>query len=224
MRFFLVVPPLPRLMFHSFAVVTALSAVALALDSRRAHAAAVPILTLQVFAVSTGFAAHARRGHYDLLLAGGIGRVRTALVQWMTAAIPGVTCWAILAALEAGLTGRSATAATGTLAALFLVSTLPWALTIALPRFSAAIGWMLAVVVIRSLALPDDTGLAVWSSPPDAGWQAAISFLIVPVIAAGSDVSDTPFLVAPGLVAGCVSMALALGWIARMPIALETGQ
>lgn len=223
-HFFMVVPPLPRLMLHAFAVVTVMSAAALGLDARRAHGAAIPILTLQVFATSTGFAAHARRGHYDLLLTGGVGRLRTAVVQWLMAAAPGVASLGMLAAVEAAVVGTRATLASGTMAALLLVTTLPWAATVALPRFSGAIGWMLLVVVAGSLTVQGDAFDLTWSPASDPGWAAAVGFLVFPVGAAGADVAGDVDLVAPALACGIASMALAFRWIQRAPLALEAGQ
>jgi hypothetical protein len=222
--FFIVVPPLPRLMLHAFAVITVISVAGLGLDPHRAPGAAIPILTLQVFATSTGFAAHARRGHYDLLLTGGVGRVRTAIVQWLMAAAPGVASVGVLAAAEAALAGTRTTLASGTMAALFLVTTLPWAATVALPRFSGAIGWILLVVVTRSLTAPGDGFHLAWSANSDPGWVAALGFLIFPVGAAGSDIGGKVLLLAQALVGGVVSMAIALRWIQQTPLALETGQ
>jgi hypothetical protein len=224
-RFFLVVPPLPRLMLYAFIGVTGVSAAAIALDPHRAKGAAVPLLALQVFATSTGFAAHARRGHYDLLLAGGIGRTRTAVVQWLLAAAPGVVCLGVLAAAEQAFAGTATTRASGTLAAALIVTTVPWAITVSLPRFSGAIGWLLLVVVVRSLETPGDWWHLAWRDAPDGGSMAAFSLLVFPVGAAGANLGDAePVLMGVAVASAFVSMALALRWIRRAPIALDTGQ
>src|SRR5262245_42876425 len=106
-HFFSVVPPLPSLMVHSFVFVTIASAVSMALGTDRAATAIVPTLVLQVFATSTGFTAHARRGYYDVLLTEGVGRLRTALVHWLMSAAPGLVSWLIVAGAERMIVGTT---------------------------------------------------------------------------------------------------------------------
>src|SRR5262245_60556402 len=145
LKFFTVVPPLPRLMVYSFMFVTVASVLSMSLDVSRAPAVTIPVPVLQVFATSTGFTAHARRGYYDLLLTEGIGRLRTALTHWLMSSAPGFVSWLVLAIAERTIAGTSNALAAGSITALVAVSTIPWGTTVALPRFSGAIGWMLLV-------------------------------------------------------------------------------
>lgn len=221
-RFFSVVPPFPRLMLYAFAVTTSLSVAAIGIEPPRAASAALPILMLQLFATSTGFATHARRGHYDVLLTEGFGRLRTALVQWVIAAAPGIGSWLLLAVAELALAGTTRTLASGTLAALLMVSTLPWAVTVALPRFSGAIGWILLGVSTRAFPLVDLLDTA-WN-PLDPRWISTLRFFLFPARAAGINVVTDLALVIPALIAAGVSMGVALYWIHRAPLPLESGQ
>lgn len=224
MHFFTVVTPLPQLMLYSFAVATVLSSLALVIDGTRASVAAIPILTLQVFATATGFVAHARRGHYDVLLTGGIGRLRTASMQWLMAAVPGLMSWGVLAAVEWATTGTRYTLASGTWAALFITSTLPWALTVALPRFSGAIGWLLVSVMIVTLVAPASATPLIWSVRSPPGWVAAAGSLLFPLRLAGVEVAGDGLAVVPAVIVAATSMAVALAWVRRTPLPLEAGQ
>ena len=221
-HFFRVVPPLPRLMLWSFAVLTSAAAVALVLDPHQASSVTLPVLALQVFATSTGFTMHARRGHYDLLLTEGLGRARMGFVQWGIAAAPGVASWCLIVVAELVIAGSHRSLQSGTVAALFLVSTVPWAVTVALPRFSGAIGWMLLGVMVRTLPTPETLD-APWHSS-DPRWVSTLRFLLFPSRAAGVDVANDLASVLPALIAAALSMALALLWLRRTTLPLESGQ
>jgi hypothetical protein len=112
-------PRAARLLLVTLAAVVAAAAGATLLDPTRVTSALRPLLLLQLFAAASGFAAAARRGHYDLLLARGDGRVPTALVHWGMSVHPGLVGWMVVAAGEYWALGAPGLAVRpGTLAAL----------------------------------------------------------------------------------------------------------
>jgi hypothetical protein len=119
LRFFRVVAPLPPLIGWTFLVVVVTGALVIAHDSTRASGAMVPVLLLQLFAASSGFEVPARRGHYDLLLTSGHGRVWMALVHWGTSIAYGIAAWFVLIVAERLASGGTETTlvASGTWAA-----------------------------------------------------------------------------------------------------------
>lgn len=209
-RYFRVVPPIPALMTGAFAVVTAVGAVMVMLDPRQSGAALVPVLVLQAFAASAGFAAPARRGYFDLLLARGVSRVRIALVQWTTAILPGLVCWFALTVVAAFRQDGSPLLAAGTVVAVLIVSTTPWAVTVALPRFSGAIGWLLLVAVG-----------SVMSAVP---WPDGIRLVVYPVALVGQTLAGRGDVVAPAVALPVAAMGAALAWVHSADIPLESAQ
>jgi len=202
--------------------VTVTSTVAMSLDVSRSATATIPILVLQVFATATGFSAHARRGYYDVLLTEGIGRLRTALTHWLMSAAPGLVSWIVLAAAERTIAGTTNALANGSITALVAVSTIPWGTTVALPRFSGAIGWMLLVVMAATLAphgVPFNSNDGAFG--PDV--SSVLTALVFPVRLVGADVPNVTAL-AMSLTASAISMMAALIWIARAPLPLEAAQ
>src|SRR3954453_4322264 len=115
-RYFHVVPPVSRLMMISFALLTVTGGGVISVADPANAAAAIPILALQAFAASTGFAVMARRGYFDLLVVRGQPRMRIALVQWVLAILPGACCWAVLSVVHsAGHGGANPFVQPGTL-------------------------------------------------------------------------------------------------------------
>src|ERR1044071_2001279 len=100
-RFFRVVPPVPSLMMTTFVVVTIASVVAIGIDPTHTRGTLNAVLLLQAFACSSGFAGHARRGYYDLLLTRGERRGIIATVHCVMSAVPGVASWVVVSAAEA---------------------------------------------------------------------------------------------------------------------------
>ena len=227
-RFFHVVPPVPSMMTATFVVLTMASAAAIAADPNGAPGSLVPILLLQSFAASSGFALPARRGHYDLLLTRGSARTLIALVHWAMSIAPGLASWIVLAVLELVLSAgaRDRLFASGTCAAVFLVSTLPWAITVALPRFSGGIGWMLVAVTVATTF--STRVLGQWSASStqieELIWPAS-SFFLYPLGAIGRDLSRAELLaVCPALALGVSGMVVAFRWLVDRDIPLEAAQ
>ena len=227
-RFFHVVPPVPSMMTGTFAVLTLASGIAIVTNAGAATGALVPVLLLQAFAASSGFTLPARRGHYDLLFTRGNSRTSIALVHWASSIATGVASWLILAVLEQVVTvgTRATLVASGSCAAVFLVSTLPWATSVALPRFSGGIGWLLLAVTLAT----------TFSSPVLGDWDAtstriedlvwpAWSFFVYPVAAVGHRLTRAQLMAAlPALTLAVCAMVVACRWIARRDVPLEAAQ
>jgi hypothetical protein len=228
MRFFHVVPPVPRMMTWTLTVLTLASALALIVDPTRGPGALVPILILQSFAASSGFVLPARRGHYDLLLTRGSSRTLIALAHWATSVAPGLLSWLVIALVEvvAGAGASSSLLGSGTAAAVALVSTLPWAIGVALPRFAAGIGWMLVAVTTATTFSRGLLGTWVVESTriEDLLWPAW-SVFIYPIAIVGQRLSLAQVIaVAPALMLALAAMVTACRWIARRDVPLEASQ
>ena len=227
LRFFRVVSTQPTLIVWTFVVLVVVGATAIVRDPSRSAGAMVPVLLLQLFAASSGFEVPARRGHYDLLLTSGHHRVWMAMVHWATSSAPGVIAWLMLAAVEVAATSRAGTTllASGTFAAMGLVSTLPWALTVRLPRFSGGIGWLLALVISTSvLSSGNVPGGQPVVTTDDLIW-AAWGFLVYPVVFVGRELGvDEALIAAPALIVSVASMAAACRWVSRASVPLEAAQ
>jgi hypothetical protein len=210
-RYFRVVPPIPALMTSSFMVITLVGVLSIAFRGEGHAAATLPVIVLQAFSASTGFSAPARRGYFDLLLARGEPRARIAIVQWLTAITPGVLSWASLAGVQelGHVAATNPLLASGTLLALLMASTIPWAVTVALPRFSGAIGWLLVVCLSKVSGV-------VWPDP--------VHDVVFPIDVIGESIGGRPDVMLPALLLSCVSIAMALWWVHRTDIRLESAQ
>jgi hypothetical protein len=228
-RFFAVVPPMPLLMIGAFGVVTAAIAAVVALDPSRAHGALTPILLLQLFACASGFDVPARRGHYDLLLIHTGSRRLVVFGHWLASACPGIVSWLVLAATCTVTAGRDAAGvlfSAGSVAAVCLVSTIPWATTLRLPRFSGAVGWLLIVATI-SLAAP--WMFSVNAEQPLQDWKAwvpmAIAALVYPPVLVGRSLQGAEAVAAlPALLVATGALAGAFWSVDRRDIPLEAAQ
>jgi hypothetical protein len=221
LRFFYVVTPLPPLMPVAFLVGLSVGSAVMLIDPARAARVVMPVLLLQLFAASSGFAGPARRGHYDTLLTRGDHRVSIAVAHWAMSIAPGVASWLTLGLAE--LVSRRAfpetTYASGTVAATVVVSTLPWALTVALPRFSGAIGWLAALLMALSIWPLDQVAVDT------ASMAACLAVLVHPGLLVGRRLEGAWLLVvAPALTLAAVAMVLACLWIVRADFALEAAQ
>ena len=205
LRFFMVVALVPRTLIATIGAACAAGCIAIAVNVHHAMSAAAPLLLLQIFATSSGFIIPARRGHYDLLLTCGARRPTIALVHWLVSSAPGVCAWGVLAAAEL-TAGQDTLTTSGTIAAVFLVSTVPWALNVPLPRLSGAIAWMLCFViatVVSGQTVSETGSLLPWGLV-GARLSAIDAFLL--------------FMV------GAIGIGAAVVWIERSNIPLENGQ
>jgi hypothetical protein len=212
-------------MVATFVAVTIVGAIMIALEPGTAANALLPVLVLQLFAASSGFALPARRGHYDLILTIGERRAWIAAAHWVTSILPGVVSWIVLSAVELVTTLGSGTSivSSGSLAALAVTSALPWALTVALPRFAAAIGWLLLLSVVAA-SVPATS--LVGGAAGSGSWleRAGASLLYPPGLVGGSVVGSRGLEVLPALLAAAAAMACALVWIERHDYPLEAAQ
>jgi hypothetical protein len=209
-RYFHVVPPIPRLMIGSFVVLTIAGGLVTLVTAHDHGAGALPIVVLQAFSASTGFAVPARRGFYDLLLARGTTPARIAIVQWVVAVSPGLLSWAILGSIHAALDGgENPLLRSGSVVAFLMASTIPWAINVALPRFSGAIGWLLLICLAS-------TGGVIW---PDT-----VDEVIFPVDLVGRSLVGRPDVIVAAVLLSALSMAAALAWVRGAEIRLEAAQ
>ena len=206
MRFFVVVPVVPRAMVIAFGLATLAGGIAVVVHVDLAVRTLAPVLLLQLFAAASGFMVPARRGHYDILLTRGDSRFVVAVVHWMMSVIPGILSWLVLALIER-ICGGTALTAPNALLALFVVSTLPWCFTLPLPRLTGGIMWLL-VYALAASALPER--------------EAAPVSLLLP----WALLSAAPHPAAVAIVVACIAAAMvaSFAWIARMDVALESGQ
>lgn len=226
-RFFRIVTPIPPLMVPAFAGVGIAAALLVVLDAERAAVAVIPLLLLQLFASSSGFMVPARRGHYDVLLTGGHKRVLIAAVHWGMSILPGIATWLAVAAVEIIATAgtRMVLFTSGTLAALVLVSTIPWSATVPLPRFTAAIGWLVALALFAVALSPDGKRLFDVVGSETSWVDRSLTQTLYPPALVGREVASAHGLpVVPALVLALGSMVHALVWISRRDIPLEASQ
>ena len=226
-RFFRAVAPVPRLTIVTFIVIVVAASAKVAIAPADARDALMPLLVHQAFAASSGFATPARRGYYDLLLTRGDGRFRVAIAHWIASIAPGIVAWMFVAVVEAIVTvgHGNAVRSSGTIATLFLVSTLPWAITVPLPRFAGAIGWLLVAVTAASFMSPGES--AIGGSPFGqfrGDLLTSIGILIYPMEMIGRDVRPLAAVVSVPLALGIAAMMAAIAWIHRSDFALEAAQ
>ena len=226
LRFFRIVSPLPDMVLWTFAVLVAGASAMIALAPARAAGALAPLLLMQMFAASSGFAVPARRGHYDLLLTRTGNRMSIAVAHWLTSIAPGLASWLIVAVVEAVRTGQANVClASGTCVAFALVSTIPWAVTVTLPRFSGGIGWLLVLTMAGITFSPD--GSAWLAIPGRANGPLASSWalLVYPLTSVGRHMSSEDLvLLSPALTLAATSMAVACVWVAQATFPLEAAQ
>jgi hypothetical protein len=227
-RFFLVVPPVSRLMVWTFLVMAVLGAAVLVSDPAQGSRVLLPVLLLQLFAASSGFGSPARRGHYDLLLTSGHRRIRVALAHWAMSVAPGVVSWLALGAVEvlASAGARATLMSAGTASAMFLVSSLAWSVTIAMPRFAAGIGWLMLLMTAASMSSGGEPD--AWLAGGMAAERSAASVLTVlifPPVLLGRALSASELAVAlPPLACGALAVGLACAWVGRAEFPLEAAQ
>jgi hypothetical protein len=113
----------------------------------------------------------------------------------------------------------------GTVTAVTLVSTIPWATTVRLPRFSGAIGWLL-IISTMSLIAP---GMLVFNESRFGGlepWlQTAWAVLVYPPLLVGRHLDGADrLLVVPALTFAAAALTVAFVSVSRRDIPLEAAQ
>jgi hypothetical protein len=108
------------------------------------------ILFVQMLLASSGFAASARRGHFDPMLARGRRRDAALAAHWAASVLPGAIAWAVvsLAGLYFGSAAASSALAGSRLAAFWIVSALAWCAGFRLPRGAGGAMWIGVLIVL----------------------------------------------------------------------------
>jgi len=211
------------LMMLGIAAVGSVTALTLLLDGQAGTRAVVPVVIVQLFAASTGFAVRARRGHLDLLLTGGTSRSRVAVAHLVMSAAPGLIVWLLVGLVEfAGRPPRLTVWTSGSAAAMALVSGISWAVTVPFPRLSGAIGWTLLGVTI--LTIVPGAPVAVSGGAAGPGLTPVL-VIACPFSVAGRSLAAGDALgVGSALGVAAAAVAGALLWITRADVALEAAQ
>ena len=222
--FFRAAPPVTRPVVLGLAATAALGSVAMSAGVATGTTVLTPLLVLHIFAASSGFGLASRRGHYDLVLSRGVSVTGLMLAHWLASIAPGVAAWLAVAALEPLVsTATPAALTSGSLTALGLASTLPWALTTPLPRFAAAIGWLVLLVTSLAVVPSGQLHLVEAVRAPHASALGALAVVAYPMGLLGLDALQLPAgTVSPGLACAIGSMLGALEWHRRAEVPLET--
>ena len=227
-RFFLVVPPVSRLMRWTFVVVVVAAALTLVFDPVQGSRVLRPVLGLQLFAAASGFGVPARRGHYDPLLTSGHHRLAIALAHCAMSIAPGLLAWLVLAGVELIAAGGTPAMLLmpGTAAAMFLVSLFAWAITAPLPRFAGAVGWLVLVTTVANLPVGGPPGSWVTRGiDPHTPAASILAVALYPASLLGHPLRGWDMvLAAPALAAAIAALAAACRWIVRADIPLEAAQ
>jgi hypothetical protein len=174
------------------------------------------LLVAQTFAVSSGAFTSARLGHYDGLLARGIRREVIAFGHWLACAVPGLLAWIVVALLGGSprvIEGHHAVSS-GSVLALWLASTIPWAATMSLPRYTGALLWLVIATGV------DD----VWGPLGDLGpgqLPSAWVALVDPLSLIGRRVDPEPARLWPAVVCSVGAVVAAVAWFCRVDLSLE---
>ncbi len=219
LAFFAIVTVVSPLMRVCLAVTTGVALVALAIGSDLTRALVAALVMLQGCAASSGFAVPARRGHYDWLLTGSVSRGAVATAHWGMSVAPGIICWSALAVAEALLRADrpAIVSAGGTVATLALASSLPWAISVPLPRLTGGVLWLL-VAAVTAVLPADGAGL-----PPPR--QTALDVLVRPLEMVGDPLPASTATAVLGIVClGLVGAGVAVVWISRTDVRLEASQ
>lgn len=163
------------------------------------------VLFVQMFLASSGFAAAARRGHYDPILVHGRSRPAAIAAEWCASVAPGAAAWMLLgvAGYLAGSPAAISALAGARLIAFFIVSALASSTGFVLPRGAAGVLWTAALMVLLLRHVEMFTPLTVGPST-FAVWRAAGAVLICPFLLLGTHGQ-------PGLVPQLMAVAVAGG-------------
>ena len=222
--FFRAVPPVTRPIVLALWTSAAVGSTAMAAGLVSGRTVLTPLLVLQIFAASSGFGLALRRGYYDLVLSRGVPATRLLLAHWVASIAPGVMAWSIVAALEPVVSSAPPSALTsGSVVALVLASSLPWAVTTPLPRFAAAIGWLMLLVTSLAVVPSGQADLVTALRAPHASLLGALAVVAYPMELIGMDALALPAgTVAPGLACAVITVLAALLWHGRAQAPLDT--
>jgi hypothetical protein len=222
--FFRAAPPVTRPIALCLGVSAAVGGVAMAAGLAGGATVLTPLLVLQIFAASSGFGLAMRRGYYDLVLSRGVGIAGLMTAHWLSSIAPGLAAWLAVAVIERVLSPPQPAALTsGSVLAFLLASSLPWAFTTALPRFAAAIGWLVLLVTSLAIVPSGQQQLVGALRAPQSSGLGAVAVLAYPMGLLGADATRLPAgTVGPGLGCAVLSMVCAVAWHRRAEVSLES--
>ncbi len=121
--------------------------------------------------------------------------------------------------------GATGALATGSVVAFWLASTLPWAVTVPLPRFPAGIGWLVGLATTLSTIPAGQAALLAALRHPHLVPWAPLAPVVYPMGLLGLELTPHQWrMVLPGLIAS-VLLSVATGlWFTRTDLPLETSQ
>lgn len=161
-KYFVVVRQCPTYGLAVLIAVTAIGVLTIELNPAELDSALGMVLFVQMFLASSGFAATARRGHFDPILVQGSDRAAALAAQWCASIAPGAIAWAIVAGCGYAWSSPAAwSALTGSrLAAFLIVSAVAWVMGFLLPRGAGGALWMglLLVLLLRHADLVAPAG------------------------------------------------------------------
>lgn len=224
LAFFRAAPPVTRPMVLCLWSTALAGCAAMAAGVATAATVLTPLVVLQIFAASSGFGLALRRGHYDLVLSRGVGVTGVMTAHWVASITPGLGAWGAVAACERMLARGALEALTsGTVFAFMLASSLPWGLTTTLPRFGAAIGWLVMLVTSLAVVPSGQQHLLEALRAPHPTALGALAVVAYPMGLLGIDATQLPAgTMSPGLTCALAAMTGALAWHRRAEVPLET--
>jgi hypothetical protein len=185
-RFFSIVRPWHPLAVGGLLAAAAVGGLLLAGGRIQALEALAPVVLLQTLAASSGFAGPARRGHYDFLIASGRKRLAIAGAHWAVSAAPGISAWLVLVLIDLVANGGAMLLSPEVVTRLMLASTLPWAVTVPLPRLTGGLAGivfdrvtagaavaMVPTAVVAAVTVAAMAAAVVWIHRADLPLEAA---------------------------------------------------
>ncbi len=184
----------------------------------------VLLLFCQLFAASSGFRPAADAGHYDTVLVGGSTRCQLALAHWALSVSPGIAAWAVVSAAELWWLppGQAVGTQLPSLAAVLLVSTCPWAASLATVRFFGGAAWVLTMGMVATSSRGFAWIREVVDPPAQDGFMESglmvARFVAVPfmyLVPRAFDIANSaPVLLGTGVLSG-VALSGGVVWIVR---------
>lgn len=206
-RYFSVVGLHPTYAHVALAAIVVLGLVTVWLNAAELDSGLGMILFVQMFLASSGFAARARRGHFDPVLTIASDRTLVVFSHWLVSILPGLAAWMLLAGAGWLLGSPAAISALAgrRVAALLIVSALAWAAGVVLPRGAAGVLWiavLLALLVRRADLLP-----LILIMPASSGTllRQAATLVLCPFLLVGSQP-----VIHPAAIWAAISIAAAL--------------
>ena len=227
LAFFRVVPLHSFSMLAGLGAATLFGAILLVTRPSRTPDPLMPLLLLNAFAVSSGFRVPARRGHFDLLFTGGASWTVIALTHWLVSTAPGIAAIVTLGVVEAAVTGDLHTAAfsSGTIAAVLTTSSAAWTATVAFPRMTGAVAWLVLLLSVLIVSTEWRAALVLAGSGHGSVGAMALAFILNPLFVVGVRLQPPQLFAVWSVVALALASVVATStWIARMNVDLEVAQ